>query len=91
MDARERELEQGLTEHIQKFLLGLGVGFAFVGRQLHLKVGGDESLRDSGGQRTERVRVIGWDNPASNDFLLVSGFHPYGFFHHPVKNIKSLK
>ncbi|MFZ1056458.1 MAG: PDDEXK nuclease domain-containing protein, partial [Opitutaceae bacterium] len=33
-DARERELEQGLTEHIQKFLVELGVGFAFVGRQV---------------------------------------------------------
>ncbi len=45
-DARERELEQGLTEHIQKFLLELGVGFAFVGRQVHLEVGGDDYYLD---------------------------------------------
>ena len=39
VDARERELEQGLVDHVQKFLLELGVGFAFVGRQVHLEVG----------------------------------------------------
>jgi len=45
-DARERELEQGLVEHIQKFLLELGVGFAFVGRQVHLEIGGDDYYLD---------------------------------------------
>ncbi|MGK5088264.1 PDDEXK nuclease domain-containing protein [Bdellovibrionota bacterium FG-2] len=38
-DAQEHEFEQGLMNHVQKFLLELGVGFAFVGRQVHLKVG----------------------------------------------------
>jgi predicted nuclease of restriction endonuclease-like (RecB) superfamily len=38
-DAHERELEGGLVGHVQKFLLELGAGFAFVGRQVHLKVG----------------------------------------------------
>jgi type I restriction enzyme, R subunit len=28
--------------------------------------------RERGGQKTERVRVIDWENPAANDFLLVS-------------------
>jgi predicted nuclease of restriction endonuclease-like (RecB) superfamily len=45
-DARERELEQGLVEHIQKFLLELGVGFAFVGRQMHLEIGVDDYYLD---------------------------------------------
>ncbi|OIO06734.1 MAG: hypothetical protein AUJ52_11720 [Elusimicrobia bacterium CG1_02_63_36] len=45
-DARERELEQGLIDHIQKFLLELGVGFAFVGRQVHLEVGGEDFYID---------------------------------------------
>jgi len=45
-DARERELEQGLTEHIQKFLVELGVGFAFVGRQVHVEVGGEDYYLD---------------------------------------------
>lgn len=36
---RERELEQGLVGHVQKFLLELGQGFAFVGRQVHLELG----------------------------------------------------
>lgn len=44
--ARERDLERGLVEHIQKFLLELGVGFAFVGRQVHLEVGGDDYFLD---------------------------------------------
>ncbi len=35
----ERELETELVKHIQKFLLELGTGFAFVGRQYPLEVG----------------------------------------------------
>jgi len=35
---RERELELNLVEHMEKFLLELGSGFAFVGRQYHLEV-----------------------------------------------------
>ena len=38
---RELEIEKKLTEHIQDFLLELGRGFAFVGRQVELEVGGD--------------------------------------------------
>ena len=36
---REREVEQALVNHIQRFLLEMGAGFAFVGRQVHLEVG----------------------------------------------------
>jgi predicted nuclease of restriction endonuclease-like (RecB) superfamily len=32
-----REVEQALVDHIQRFLLELGSGFAFVGRQVHLE------------------------------------------------------
>ena len=35
---KERELENALTDNITKFLLELGRGFAFVGRQVELKV-----------------------------------------------------
>ena len=38
-EAVERELENGLVMHIEKFLLELGAGFAFVGRQYKLVVG----------------------------------------------------
>ncbi|MCC9600378.1 PDDEXK nuclease domain-containing protein [Stieleria sp. JC731] len=38
----ERELEDGLIEHLTKFLLELGAGFAFVGRQYKIDVDGDE-------------------------------------------------
>lgn len=42
----ERELETGLLSHIQKFLLELGRGFAFVGRQYRLEVSGREFYLD---------------------------------------------
>ena len=45
-DAREQELERGLVGHIRKFLLELGVGFAFVGSQYHLEVEGDDFYLD---------------------------------------------
>ncbi|MTI14080.1 PDDEXK nuclease domain-containing protein [Sansalvadorimonas verongulae] len=35
----EKELEQGLIEHITQFLLELGAGFAYMGKQVHLQVG----------------------------------------------------
>jgi predicted nuclease of restriction endonuclease-like (RecB) superfamily len=35
----ERELETGLIQHLEKFLLELGQGFAYVGRQHHMVVG----------------------------------------------------
>lgn len=43
---RESELEQGLMDHIQKFLLELGDGFAFVGRQYRIEVEGEDHLID---------------------------------------------
>lgn len=43
---REVEIERKLTEHIQNFLLELGQGFAFVGRQVHLEVGGQNFYID---------------------------------------------
>jgi predicted nuclease of restriction endonuclease-like (RecB) superfamily len=43
---RETEIERLLTEHIEKFLLELGQGFAFVGRQVHLELGGDDFYID---------------------------------------------
>jgi predicted nuclease of restriction endonuclease-like (RecB) superfamily len=45
-DAQERDIEQALTSHITRFLLELGAGFAFVGRQYRLDVGGDEFFID---------------------------------------------
>jgi predicted nuclease of restriction endonuclease-like (RecB) superfamily len=45
-DSRERELERNLVAHVQKLLLELGAGFAFVGRQHHLEVGGEDFYLD---------------------------------------------
>lgn len=44
--AVERDLERALVTHIQEFLLELGVGFAFVGSQYRLEVGGEEFAID---------------------------------------------
>jgi hypothetical protein len=41
-EARERDLEAGLLGHLRQFLLELGVGFAFVGSQVPLEVGGED-------------------------------------------------
>jgi predicted nuclease of restriction endonuclease-like (RecB) superfamily len=43
---RERELELALLAHVEKLLLELGQGFAFVGRQFHLDVGSDDFYVD---------------------------------------------
>ena len=43
---REAELEQKLIDHVQKFLLELGSGFAFVGRQVHLELGDTDFYMD---------------------------------------------
>ncbi len=45
-DAREREPQKGLLAHIRHFLLELGAGFAFVGENVHLEVGGDDFFID---------------------------------------------
>lgn len=45
-DAREREVEQGLMQHVERFLLELGTGFAFVGRQVHVEVAGHDFYLD---------------------------------------------
>ncbi|MCB0395037.1 MAG: DUF1016 family protein [Flavobacteriales bacterium] len=43
---KEKELEDKLMEHITRFLIELGKGFAFVGRQYHLQVGEDDFYID---------------------------------------------
>lgn len=43
---KEAELEQKLINHVQKFLLELGQGFAFVGRQVRLEIGDSDFIID---------------------------------------------
>lgn len=45
-DVQELELEKHLIDHIMQFLLELGKGFAFVGRQYPLKIGGRDRKID---------------------------------------------
>lgn len=45
-EANEREIESALVQHITQFLIELGAGFAYVGRQVPLEVGGDDFFID---------------------------------------------
>ncbi len=45
-EAHERDIENALVRHITRFLLELGAGFAFMGKQVRLEVGGDEFFID---------------------------------------------
>lgn len=45
-EALERDIENALIRHITRFLLELGAGFAFVGRQFRLEVNHDEFFID---------------------------------------------
>jgi predicted nuclease of restriction endonuclease-like (RecB) superfamily len=44
--AQERDVEDALMAHITRFLLELGAGFAFVGRQVHVEVGDEDFYLD---------------------------------------------
>lgn len=45
-EAKEREVEAALIQHIRRFLLELGRGFAYVGNQFNLNVAGDDFFTD---------------------------------------------
>ncbi len=45
-EASEREIEKALVKHVTDFLLELGAGFAYVGRQVPLEVGGEDFFID---------------------------------------------
>ena len=45
-DMVERDIENALVKDVTKLLLGLGTGFAFLGNQYHLNVGGDNFYID---------------------------------------------
>ena len=45
-DMMERDIEQALVKDITKLLLELGTGFAFLGNQYHINVGGDDFYID---------------------------------------------
>lgn len=42
----ERDVEIGLVRHVEKFLVEMGAGFAFMGRQYHIEVSGDDYYID---------------------------------------------
>lgn len=42
----ERDVEIGLVKHVEKFLIEMGAGFAFMGRQYHIEVSDDDYYID---------------------------------------------
>ncbi len=42
----EQELERGLVDNLEKLILELGQGFAFIGRQYHIEIAGDDYYLD---------------------------------------------
>ena len=68
---------EAITSAIDELTLNRSaMSLAAANREVHelLKQGIKVSVPDKerGGQKTERVRVMDWENPAANDFLLVS-------------------
>jgi predicted nuclease of restriction endonuclease-like (RecB) superfamily len=45
-DYMEQELERGLVNNLEKLILELGQGFAFIGRQYHIEIAGDDYYLD---------------------------------------------
>jgi predicted nuclease of restriction endonuclease-like (RecB) superfamily len=45
-NAEERAIESAIVQHITQFLIELGAGFAYVGRQVQIEVGGDDFFID---------------------------------------------
>jgi len=45
-EAQERDIENALVRHVTEFLLELGAGFAFVGKQVLVEVGGEDFFID---------------------------------------------
>ncbi|MCS5735798.1 PDDEXK nuclease domain-containing protein [Herbiconiux daphne] len=57
-DAKERELEQALVDRIIETLRELGEGFAFVGKQVHFDVDGDDFFVDLLFFHVEQLRYV---------------------------------
>jgi len=86
--ARERDLERALLEHLRKFLIELGIGFAFVGSQYPLAVGGEEfridllfyHLRFALPRSSRPGRSLPARVRRQNEFLSVGGQQPVASF-----------
>jgi predicted nuclease of restriction endonuclease-like (RecB) superfamily len=67
----EKDLEQGLLDQLQTFLLELGKGFAFVARQKHLRVF-DEQHRQEGDNPTLGLILCSERNAAAAKYSLLA-------------------
>jgi predicted nuclease of restriction endonuclease-like (RecB) superfamily len=56
--SRERDVERALMDRLQETLLEFGRGFAFVGRQVHFEVGGDDFYVDLVLFHVEQLRYV---------------------------------
>jgi type I restriction enzyme R subunit len=92
LESRLRAALEGLNPSLPAEAISLAIesltrdrsamSLAAANREIYelLKEGINVSIpdREDGGQKTERARVIDWQNPAANDFLLVSQFSVTG-------------
>ena len=78
MAAANREVYGLLKEGIRVSVADTEPSPVPSGHPLPLGEGRGEGSRRSGGQRTVCVRVIDWEHPVANDFLLVSQFSVTG-------------
>ena len=74
---REMELEQKLIDHIQRFLLELGQGFAFVGRQVHLELGDSDFYHETD-HPTIGLLLVKEKNKLIVEYSLINNSNPVG-------------
>jgi type I site-specific restriction-modification system R (restriction) subunit len=77
LEAANREVYLLLKEGIKVFVADTGTDSTPHPSPLPGR-GGEGVRSKGGGQKTERVRVVDWEHPANNDFLLVSQFSVTG-------------
>jgi len=78
LEAANREVYQLLKEGIKVSIAESEDGSAGTPRSDNSGSVGTPRPTNAGGQATERVRVVDWEHPANNDFLLVSQFSVTG-------------
>ena len=97
-EANERAVEDALLAHVEKFLLELGVGFALVGRQVHLEVGNqdfylsavDDRFRQPGDQPSIGIILCRDKNRVMAEYALRDLQKPIGVSGYVTQLVESL-
>jgi len=82
--AYERDIENNLVEHITKFLLELGTGFAFVGHQYHLEIGVDDILRHKADNPTIGILLCKSKDKVTAEYALKDISKPMGISEYKI-------